>query len=51
MALVSSEVLLLSTSDLAVVDVPCRLLAASAENLAALKSVCTVLPRLLLSPR
>ena len=36
MALLSSEVLLLSTSDLAAVDLPCRLLAASAENLTAL---------------
>ncbi|PRW33197.1 Ribosome production factor 1 [Chlorella sorokiniana] len=45
------EVLLLSTSDLAAVDLPCRLLAASAENLAALKSVCTALPRLLATPR
>lgn len=51
MALRSSEVLLLSTSDLAAVDLPCRLLAASAENLTALKSVCTALPRLLVTPR
>lgn len=51
MALLSSEALLLSTSDLAAVDCPCRLLAASTENLAALKSVCTALPRLLATPR
>lgn len=51
MAPLSSEVLLLSTPDLACLDLPCRLLAASSESLTALKSVCTALPRLLVTPR
>lgn len=51
MAPLSSEVLLLSTSDISSIDVPCRLLAASTESLTALKSVCTALPRLLVTPR